>query len=277
MSRWQSHYQVKIDTAMSIQIRIGPFSGYGATRLPPPRESDVTLSSSRATRDLSVIIVITRPGAETTWSSIWRHSVSPGDSKMVRLLLSWRKVSFSIRDRRGLWRENNCPAKWSRLGDPPSHSDPGRPLCHHSRHPTVLDPRHHHPHQASMVITTQRCSGISIEDFLMTMLWQTWFGDQNSEDSFPEIKSTPRHLIYSQQISCNSFFVAEKNIELVKVLVTILFYTFQVFNLRLLAKSCVAPAIFWSLSWLGLGVWNFISSSISFKIIITAWTLWPIQ
>ena len=268
MSRWQSHYQVKIDTTMSIQIRIGPFSGYGATQLPPPRESDVTLSSSRATRDLSVIIVITRPGAETTWSSTWRPSVSQGDSRMVRLLLN-----LFIKDQRGLRKENNWPVKWSRRGDQPSHSDPGRLPCHHSRHPTVLDPRHHHPRQASMVITTRRCSGISIEDFLMTMLWQTWYGDQNSEDSFPGIRSTPRHLTYSQQISCNSFFVAEKNIELVKVSVTILFYTFQVFNLRLLAKSCVAPAIFWSLSWLGMGVWNFISSSISFKMIITVWTL----
>ena len=191
-----------------LKIKMYQFSGCGAILLPPPRESGVTQSWSLATRDSSVIIVITRPGAETTWSSTWRPSVSPGDSRTSRQL-RWRRLSLFIRDR-DLRRGNSLQAKWSRRGGQLSRSDPEPPRCHPSHPQTARDPRHHHPHRACLAITTQRCSGISIGGSQMTIWWQTWSGDPNSEDSFPEIRSTPRHLTYSQQISCNSFFVDEK-------------------------------------------------------------------
>ena len=208
MSRWESHYQVWIDTFMNIQIKINQFPGCGATLLLPPQEPGVTQSSSRATRDSSVIIVITRPGAVTTWSSTWRPSVSPGDNRLSSLL-RWPRLSLFIRDRDSR-KENNWQAKWSRHGGRHSRSDPEPPQCPRSHHQTVQDPPHHHPHQAALDITTQRCSGISIGGSQMTMLSQTWSGDQNSGDSFLEIRSTPRHLTYSQQISCKSFFDDKK-------------------------------------------------------------------
>ena len=189
-------------------FKINQFSGYGAILLPPPRESGVTQSWSPDTQDLSVIIVITRPGAETTWSSTWRLSVSPGDNRTFRQL-RWPRPSLFIRDR-DLPRGNSWQAKWSRRGGQHSRSDPEPPPCPPSHPQTAQDHRHPPAHRACLAITTQRCSGISIGGSQMTIWWQTWSGDPNSGDSFPEIRSTPRHLTYSQQISCNSFFVDKK-------------------------------------------------------------------